>query len=178
MLLLCRCATGWHCRGRVPARDLDTTLAVARAWAAVNPQGSFPVCLRRRRGPAKPADAAAGEGRDRAGVAGAAAARGDAASGRGPAGAGDRYPACPVETLYWGGAPLMKLAGALAPSLMTSNLALGMAMIALAGRENRRPRSSARISTGSRQACAMRPPDLSAAQPPARCALPAQGHCG
>lgn len=30
----------------------------------------------------------------------------------------------------------MKLAGAVAPSLMTSNLALGQAMIALAGREH------------------------------------------
>ncbi len=31
---------------------------------------------------------------------------------------------------------MMKLAGAIAPSLMTSNLALGQAMIALAGREH------------------------------------------
>lgn len=30
----------------------------------------------------------------------------------------------------------MKLAGAITPSLMTSNLALGQAMIALAGREH------------------------------------------
>ena len=41
-----------------------------------------------------------------------------------------------LKPLYWGGAPLMKLASAIAPSLMTSNLALGQAMIALAGREH------------------------------------------
>ena len=88
-----------------------------------------------------------------------------------------QVPACPVETLYWGGAPLMKLAGALAPSLMTSNLALGMAMIALAGREN--PPATIECADINRiaQACAMRPPDQRGAASSA-VPLPAQGHCG
>lgn len=41
-----------------------------------------------------------------------------------------------LKPLYWGGAPLMKLAGVITPGLVTSNLALGQAMIALAGMSN------------------------------------------
>jgi uncharacterized protein YbjT (DUF2867 family) len=134
---------------------LDTTLAVARAWAAVNPQGAS-VCLRRRRGPAEPADAAAGQGRDRGALQALPVRTVMLRPGgvRPVPGTGTRHAL--LKPLYWGGAPLMKLAGALAPSLMTSNLALGMAMIALAGREN--PPATMECADINRIAAGMRDP--------------------
>ncbi|WP_329891815.1 oxidoreductase [Stenotrophomonas sp. SMYL11] len=115
---------------------VDTTLAVARAWAAANPDGCFLYV--------------SGAGADPRSRLMPLRVKGEAEvalqalpmrsvmlrpGGVTPvAGTGTRHAL--LKPLYWGGAPLMKLAGAIAPSLMTSNLALGQAMIALACREH------------------------------------------
>ncbi|MBN5028364.1 oxidoreductase [Stenotrophomonas maltophilia] len=115
---------------------LDTTLAVARAWATANPQGCFLYV--------------SGAGADVRSRVMPLRVKGETERAlqelpvrtvmlrpggvRPVEGTGTRHPL--LKPLYWGGAPLMKLAGAIAPSLMTSNLALGQAMIALAGREH------------------------------------------
>lgn len=115
---------------------LDTTLAVARAWATVNPQGCFLYV--------------SGAGADARSRLMPLRIKGEAERAlqslpvrtvmlrpggvRPVQGTGTRHGL--LQPLYWGGAPLMKLAGVIAPSLVTSNLALGQAMIALAGREH------------------------------------------
>ena len=115
---------------------LDTTLAVARAWATANPQGCFLYV--------------SGAGADARSRLMPLRIKGEAERAlqslpvrtvmlrpggvRPVQGTGTRHGL--LKPLYWGGAPLMKLAGVIAPSLVTSNLALGQAMIALAGREH------------------------------------------
>lgn len=115
---------------------LDTTLAVARAWATVNPQGCFLYV--------------SGAGADARSRLMPLRIKGEAERAlqslpvrtvmlrpggvRPVQGTGTRHGL--LKPLYWGGAPLMKLASVIAPSLVTSNLALGQAMIALAGREH------------------------------------------
>ena len=115
---------------------LDTTLAVARAWAAVNPDGCFLYV--------------SGAGADPQSRVMPLRIKGEIELAlrtmpvrtvmlrpggvRPVSGTGTRHVV--LKPLYWGGAPLMKLAGALVPSLVTSNLAVGQAMIALAGREH------------------------------------------
>ncbi|WP_236494436.1 oxidoreductase [Stenotrophomonas maltophilia] len=115
---------------------LDTTLAVARAWATANPQGCFLYV--------------SGAGADARSRVMPLRVKGETERAlqelpvrtvmlrpggvRPVEGTGTRHGL--LKPLYWGGAPLMKLAGAIAPSLVTSNLALGQAMIALAGREH------------------------------------------
>ncbi len=114
---------------------LDTTLAVARAWATVNPQGCFLYI--------------SGAGADARSRLMPLRIKGEAERAlqslpvrtvmlrpggvRPVQGTGTRHGL--LKPLYWGGAPLMKLAGVIAPSLVTSNLALGQAMIALASME-------------------------------------------
>lgn len=115
---------------------LDTTLAVARAWAAANPQGCFLYV--------SGAGANAGSRLMPLRIKGETEQALQAlpvrtvmlrpGGVRPVEGTGTRHGL--LKPLYWGGAPLMKLAGAIAPSLVTSNLALGQAMIALAGREH------------------------------------------
>ncbi len=115
---------------------LDTTLAIARAWATANPQGCFLYV--------------SGAGADARSRVMPLRVKGETERAlqelpvrtvmlrpggvRPVEGTGTRHGL--LKPLYWGGAPLMKLAGAIAPSLVTSNLALGQAMIALAGREH------------------------------------------
>jgi len=115
---------------------LDTTLAVARAWATVNPQGCFLYV--------------SGAGADARSRLMPLRIKGEAERAlqslpvrtvmlrpggvRPVQGTGTRHGL--LKPLYWGGAPLMKLAGVIAPSLVTSNLSLGQAMIALAGMEH------------------------------------------
>ncbi|WP_329850452.1 oxidoreductase [Stenotrophomonas pavanii] len=115
---------------------LDTTLAVARAWAAVNPQGCFLYVSGAGADPQSRLMPARVKGETEVALQALPLRAVMLRPGgvRPVPGTGTRHAV--LKPLYWGGAPLMKLAGALAPSLMTSNLALGMAMIALAGREN------------------------------------------
>ena len=131
----------FYCAGAPPlgtAQDeyrrvtLDTTLAVAKTWFAANPQGMFlyvsgahadpesHIMPLRIKGQAEQALARL-PGRTvmlRPG-------------GVGPvAGTGTRHGL--LKPLYALGGPLMQLAGAALPSMFTSNLVLGRAMIALA----------------------------------------------
>jgi len=119
--------------GRYREVTLDTTVAVARAWAAANPQGRFLYV--------------SGAGADPKSRFMPLRVKGETeqvlaelpihvvllrpGGVRPVAGTGTRHSL--LKPLYWGGAPLMKLAGAIAPSLVTSNVALGRAMITLAG---------------------------------------------
>ncbi len=135
---------------------LDTTLAVARAWATANPQGCFLYV--------------SGAGADARSRLMPLRIKGEAERAlqslpvrtvmlrpggvRPVQGTGTRHAL--LKPLYWGGAPLMKLAGAIAPSLMTSNLALGQAMIALAAREH--PPATVECADINRVAAGMRDP--------------------
>lgn len=132
----------FYCAGAAPigtAEDeyrkvtLDTTVAVGRAWADANPEGIFLYV--------------SGAGADPRSRLMPLRVKGQAEEAlralpvrtvmlrpggvRPVPGTGTRHAL--LKPLYWGGAPLMKLAGALSPSLVTSNLAVGRAMIALAG---------------------------------------------
>lgn len=115
---------------------LDTTLAVARAWAAVNPQGCFLYVSGAGADPTSRLMPLRVKGETEVALQALPVRTVMLRPGgvRPVPGTGTRHAL--LKPLYWGGVPLMKLAGAITPSLMTSNLALGQAMIALAGREH------------------------------------------
>ncbi|PZS64288.1 oxidoreductase [Stenotrophomonas maltophilia] len=115
---------------------LDTTLAVARAWAAANPEGCFLYVSGAGADPRSRLMPLRIKGETEVALQGLPVRTVMLRPGgvRPVPGTGTRHAL--LKPLYWGGAPLMKLASAIAPSLMTSNLALGQAMIALAGREH------------------------------------------
>ncbi|HVJ37736.1 MAG TPA: oxidoreductase [Stenotrophomonas sp.] len=130
----------FYCAGATPlgtneARyrqvTLDTTVAVAHAFAAANPQGRFLYV--------------SGAGADPASRFMPLRVKGETervlstlpirvvllrpGAVRPVAGTGTRHAL--LKPLYWAGSPLIRLAGAAAPSRVTSNLTLGEAMIAL-----------------------------------------------
>ena len=115
---------------------LDTTLAVARAWAVANPEGCFLYVSGAGADPRSRLMPLRIKGETEVALQGLPVRTVMLRPGgvRPVPGTGTRHAL--LKPLYWGGAPLMKLASAIAPSLMTSNLALGQAMIALAGREH------------------------------------------
>ena len=115
---------------------VDTTLAVARAWAAANPEGCFLYVSGAGADPQSRLMPLRVKGETEVALQALPVRSVMLRPGgvRPVAGTGTRHAL--LKPLYWGGAPLMKLAGAVAPSLMTSNLALGQAMIALAAREH------------------------------------------
>ncbi|MBY6280547.1 oxidoreductase [Stenotrophomonas maltophilia] len=115
---------------------LDITLAVARAWAAANPEGRFLYVSGAGADPQSRVMPLRVKGETEVALQALPVRTVMLRPGgvRPVPGTGTRHAL--LKPLYWGGAPLMKLAGAVAPSLMTSNLALGQAMIALAGREH------------------------------------------
>lgn len=115
---------------------LDTTLAVARAWAAANPEGCFLYVSGAGADPRSRLMPLRIKGETEVALHGLPVRTVMLRPGgvRPVPGTGTRHAL--LKPLYWGGAPLMKLASAIAPSLMTSNLALGQAMIGLAGREH------------------------------------------
>lgn len=115
---------------------LDTTLVVARAWAAANPEGCFLYVSGAGADPRSRLMPLRIKGETEVALHGLPVRTVMLRPGgvRPVPGTGTRHAL--LKPLYWGGAPLMKLASAIAPSLMTSNLALGQAMIALAGREH------------------------------------------
>ena len=115
---------------------LDTTLAVASAWAAANPEGCFLYVSGAGADPRSRLMPLRIKGETEVALHGLPVRTVMLRPGgvRPVPGTGTRHAL--LKPLYWGGAPLMKLASAIAPSLMTSNLALGQAMIALAGREH------------------------------------------
>ena len=134
----------FYCAGAPPVGTAEAeyrrvTLTPPWRWPVPGrlriPKGAFcmyPVPART----SEPADAVEDQGRDRGRIAGLPVRTVMLRPGgvRPVPGTGTRHAL--LKPLYWGGAPLMKLASAIAPSLMTSNLALGQAMIALAGREH------------------------------------------
>ncbi len=115
---------------------LDTTLAVARAWAAANPQGCFLYVSGAGADPLSRLMPLRIKGETEQALQALRVRTVMLRPGgvRPVHGTGTRHGL--LKPLYWGGAPLMKLAGLIAPSLVTSNLALGQAMIALATREH------------------------------------------
>ncbi|WP_414491921.1 oxidoreductase [Stenotrophomonas maltophilia] len=135
---------------------LDTTLAVARAWAAANPQGCFLYVsgagaeARSRLMPLR----IKGETERALRALPVRTVMLRPGGVRPVEGTGTRHGL--LKPLYWGGAPLMKLAGAIAPSLVTSNLALGQAMIALAGAEH--PPATVECADINRTAAGVRDP--------------------
>lgn len=114
----------------------DTTIAVARAWAAANPQGCFLYVSGAGADPASRIMPLRVKGETEQALATlpmrVVLLRPGAV--RPVAGTGTRHGL--LKPLYWAGAPLLRLAGAAAPSLVTSNLTLGKAMIALARMSN------------------------------------------
>lgn len=111
---------------------LDTTLAVARAWAQANPQGRFLYISGAGADPASRLMPLRVKGETERALAQLPVRTTVLRPGgvRPVASTGTRHAA--LKPLYWGGAPLMRLAEAVSPSLVTSNLAIGRAMIALA----------------------------------------------
>ncbi|WP_049414806.1 oxidoreductase [Stenotrophomonas maltophilia] len=114
----------------------DITLAVARAWATANPEGGFLYVSGAGADPQSRLMPLRIKGETEVALQALPMRSVMLRPGgvRPVSGTGTRHGL--LKPLYWGGAPLMKLAGAVAPSLMTSNLALGQAMIALAGDEH------------------------------------------
>lgn len=114
----------------------DITLAVARTWATANPEGCFLYVSGAGADPQSRLMPLRIKGETEVALQALPMRSVMLRPGgvRPVPGTGTRHGL--LKPLYWGGAPLMKLAGAVAPSLMTSNLALGQAMIALAGREH------------------------------------------
>lgn len=114
---------------------LDITLAVARAWAAANPEGRFLYVSGAGADPQSRVMPLRVKGETEVALQALPVRTVMLRPGgvRPVPGTGTRHAL--LKPLYWGGAPLMKLAGAVAPSLVTSNLALGQAMVALAARE-------------------------------------------
>ncbi len=135
---------------------VDTTLAVARAWAAANPEGCFLYVSGAGADPQSRLMPLRVKGETEVALQALPMRSVMLRPGgvRPVAGTGTRHAL--LKPLYWGGAPLMKLAGAIAPSLMTSNLALGQAMIALAGREH--PPATVECADINRIAAGMRDP--------------------
>ncbi|PZT27085.1 oxidoreductase [Stenotrophomonas maltophilia] len=115
---------------------LDITLAVARAWAAANPEGRFLYVSGAGADPQSRVMPLRVKGETEVALQALPVRTVMLRPGgvRPVPGTGTRHAL--LKPLYWGGAPLMKLAGAVAPSLVTSNLALGQAMVALAAREH------------------------------------------
>ncbi len=115
---------------------LDITLAVARAWAAANPEGRFLYVSGAGADPQSRVMPLRVKGETEVALQALPVRSVMLRPGgvRPVPGTGTRHAV--LKPLYWGGAPLMKLVGAVAPSLVTSNLALGQAMIALAAREH------------------------------------------
>lgn len=112
---------------------LDTTVAVARTWADANPQGTFLYVSGAGANPRSRLMPLRVKGQAEEALRALPVRTVMLRPGgvRPVPGTGTRHAL--LKPLYWGGAPLMKLAGVLSPSLVTSNLALGRAMIALAG---------------------------------------------
>ncbi|HIE5511030.1 TPA: NAD-dependent epimerase/dehydratase family protein [Stenotrophomonas maltophilia] len=135
---------------------VDTTLAVARAWAAANPEGRFLYVSGAGADPQSRLMPLRVKGETEVALQALPVRSVMLRPGgvRPVAGTGTRHAL--LKPLYWGGAPLMKLAGAIAPSLMTSNLALGQAMIALAAREH--PPATVECADINRIAAGMRDP--------------------
>lgn len=135
---------------------VDTTLAVARAWAAANPEGCFLYVSGAGADPQSRLMPLRVKGETEVALQALPVRSVMLRPGgvRPVAGTGTRHAL--LKPLYWGGAPLMKLAGAIAPSLMTSNLALGQAMIALAAREH--PPATVECADINRIAAGMRDP--------------------
>lgn len=135
---------------------VDTTLAVARAWAAANPEGCFLYVSGAGADPQSRLMPLRVKGETEVALQALPMRSVMLRPGgvRPVAGTGTRHAL--LKPLYWGGAPLMKLAGAIAPSLMTSNLALGQAMIAWAGREH--PPATVECADINRIAAGMRDP--------------------
>ncbi|MBB5530017.1 uncharacterized protein YbjT (DUF2867 family) [Stenotrophomonas maltophilia] len=135
---------------------LDTTLAVARSWAAANPEGCFLYVSGAGADPRSRLMPLRIKGETEVALQGLPVRTVMLRPGgvRPVPGTGTRHAL--LKPLYWGGAPLMKLAGAVAPSLMTSNLALGQAMVALAGREH--PPSTVECADINRIAAGVRDP--------------------
>lgn len=115
---------------------LDTTLAVARAWASANPRGCFLYVSGAGADPQSRIMPLRIKGKTEQALRALPIRTVMLRPGgvRPVAGTGTRHAV--LKPLYWGGAPLMKLAGVITPGLVTSNLALGQAMIALAGMSN------------------------------------------
>lgn len=135
---------------------VDTTLAVARAWAAANPEGCFLYVSGASADPQSRLMPLRVKGETEVALQALPVRSVMLRPGgvRPVAGTSTRHAL--LKPLYWGGAPLMKLAGAIAPSLMTSNLALGQAMIALAAREH--PPATVECADINRIAAGMRDP--------------------
>jgi uncharacterized protein YbjT (DUF2867 family) len=135
---------------------LDTTLAVARAWAAANPEGFFLYVSGAGADPRSRLMPLRIKGETEVALQALPVRTVMLRPGgvRPVSGTGTRHAV--LKPLYWGGAPLMKLAGALVPSLVTSNLAVGQAMIALAGREH--PPATVECADINRIAAGMRDP--------------------
>ncbi len=135
---------------------VDTTLAVARAWVAANPEGCFLYVSGAGADPQSRLMPLRVKGETEVALQALPMRSVMLRPGgvRPVAGTGTRHAL--LKPLYWGGAPLMKLAGAIAPSLMTSNLALGQAIIALAGREH--PPATVECADINRIAAGMRDP--------------------
>ncbi|MBA0447397.1 oxidoreductase [Stenotrophomonas maltophilia] len=135
---------------------LDTTLAVASAWAAANPEGFFLYVSGAGADPRSRLMPLRIKGETEVALQALPVRTVMLRPGgvRPVSGTGTRHAV--LKPLYWGGAPLMKLAGALVPSLVSSNLAVGQAMITLARREH--PPATVECADINRIAAGMRDP--------------------
>ena len=131
----------FYCAGAAPigtAEDeyrrvtLDTTLALARTWFAANPQGMFLYVSGAHANPESHIMPLRVKGEAEQALAQLPGRTVMLRPGgvRPVAGTGTRHGL--LKPLYVLGGPLMQLAGAALPSMVTSNLNLGRAMIALA----------------------------------------------
>lgn len=131
----------FYCAGAAPvgtAEDeyrrvtLDTTLAVARTWFAANPQGMFLYVSGAHANPESHIMPLRIKGETERALAQLPGRSVMLRPGgvRPVTGTGTRHGL--LKPLYVLGGPLMQLAGAALPSMVTSNLSLGRAMIALA----------------------------------------------
>ncbi|AWH29307.1 oxidoreductase [Stenotrophomonas sp. YAU14A_MKIMI4_1] len=112
---------------------VDATLAVARAWAAANPQGCFLYVSGAHANPASRIMPLRVKGEIEQALARlpVRTVMLRPAGVQPVAGTGTRHTL--MKPFYWVAAPLMGLAGSVLPSLTVSNRAIGEAMIALAG---------------------------------------------
>jgi len=131
----------FYCAGAAPlgtAEDeyrrvtLDTTLAVAQTWFAANPRGMFLYVSGAHANPESHVMPLRVKGETEQALAQLPGRTVMLRPGgvRPVAGTGTRHGL--LKPLYVLGGPLMQLAGAALPSMVTSNLSLGRAMIALA----------------------------------------------
>lgn len=111
---------------------VDTTLAVARAWAAANPAGCFLYVSGAHANPDSALMPLRIKGEAEQALAALPIRTVMLRPGgvRPVAGTGSRHKV--LQPLYRFGGPLMKLAAGVAPALVTSNAAIGRAMIAVA----------------------------------------------